>query len=215
MAHLNSIPLATHKCRETMAKIDLKLVTELRNKTGLGLMDCKKALVEAKGNIEKALEILRKKGAKIAAKRASKETSEGVIEAYIHPGSRIGALIELNCETDFVARTEDLKGLARNLCIQIAAMNPLYVAPENVSQEFLEKEKEIMKDMMKESGKPENVIDKIVEGKLSKLYEEICLLDQAFVKDDKKTVRQAIEEVMGRVGENIKVKRFCRFALGQ
>jgi len=198
-----------------MAKIDLKLVTELRNKTGLGLMDCKKALVEAKGNIEKALEILRKKGAKIAAKRASKETSEGVIEAYIHPGSRIGALIELNCETDFVARTEDLKGLARNLCIQIAAMNPLYVAPENVSQEFLEKEKEIMKDMMKESGKPENVIDKIVEGKLSKLYEEICLLDQAFVKDDKKTVRQAIEEVMGRVGENIKVKRFCRFALGQ
>ena len=198
-----------------MAKIDLKLVTELRNKTGLGLMDCKKALVEAKGNIEKALEILRKKGAKIAAKRASKETSEGVIEAYIHPGSRIGALIELNCETDFVARTEDLKGLARNLCIQIAAMNPLYVAPENVSQEFLEKEKEIMKDVMKESGKPENVIDKIVEGKLSKLYEEICLLDQAFVKDDKKTVRQAIEEVMGRVGENIKVKRFCRFALGQ
>jgi len=198
-----------------MAKIDLKLVTELRNKTGLGLMDCKKALVEAEGNLEKALEILRKKGAKIAAKRASKATSEGVIEAYIHPGSRIGALIELNCETDFVARTEDLKGLARNLCIQIAAMNPLYVAPENVSQEFLEKEREIMKDMMKESGKPANVIDKIVEGKLGKLYEEICLLDQPYVKDDKKTVRQAIEEVMGRVGENIKVKRFCRFALGQ
>ena len=198
-----------------MAKIDLKLVTELRDKTGLGLMDCKKSLVEANGDIEKAFDLLRKKGAKIAAKRASKETSEGVIESYIHPGSRIGALVELNCETDFVARTDDLKNLARSLCIQVAAMNPLYVASENVSVEFLEKEKEIMKDMMKESGKPANVIEKIVEGKLNKIYEEICLLDQAFVKDDKKTVKQAIEEVMGRVGENIKVKRFCRFALGQ
>jgi len=198
-----------------MAKIDLKLVTELRDKTGLGLMDCKKALVEAEGDMNKALEILRKKGAKIAAKRASKETSEGVIEAYIHPGSRIGALVELNCETDFVARTEDLKNLARSLCIQVAAMNPLYVAPEDVPQEFLEKEKEIMKDMMKESGKPANVIDKIVEGKLGKLYEEICLLDQPFVKDDKKTVKEAVQDVIGRVGENIKVKRFCRFALGQ
>jgi len=197
-----------------MAKIDLKLIQELRDKTGLGMMDCKKALQETDGDVEKAIELLRKKGAAVAAKRSSKETSEGLVHAYIHPGARIGVLVEINCETDFVARTEDLKNFAHDLCLHIAAMKPLYLAPEDVDAKFLEHEKDILREQLKGSGKPEKMIDQIMQGKLKKLYTEICLIDQPFVKNDQQTVKEALQDVIGRVGENVKIKRFARFELG-
>lgn len=196
-------------------KIDLELVKELRDKTGLGLMDCKKALIETDGNIEKAIVLLRKKGAKIAAKRSSKETSEGVIQAYIHPGNRIGALVEVNCETDFVARTEDVKNFTYYLAMQIAAEGALYIAPEDVDKDFIEKERKIMKVQIGDSNKPENVIDKIIDGKLKKIYSDICLLEQQYIKNINITVKEALKEIIGRVGENIKIKRFVRFEVGQ
>jgi len=197
-----------------MAKIDLKLIQELREKTGLGMMDCKKALQETDGNVEKAIELLRKKGAAIAAKRSSKETSQGIVHSYIHPGSKIGVLVEVNCETDFVARTEDLKKFVHSLSMQIAAMRPLYLAPEDVDEKFLEHEKNIMKEQMAGSGKPEKIVDQIIEGKLKKLYSEICLLEQQFITDDQKTIREVLQDVIGRVGENVKIKRFARFEIG-
>lgn len=198
-----------------MAKIDIKLIQELRNKTGLGLMDCKKALIEADGNIEKAIEILRKKGAAVAAKRASKETAQGLVHSYIHPGSRLGTLVEINCETDFVARTEDMKKFAHFVSIQVAAMKPKYVSAEDIDPAELEKEKTILKEQMAESGKPEQVIEKIVEGRMKKWFAEVCLLDQPSVKDEKQTIRDVMQELIGRLGENIKIKRFCRFEIGQ
>lgn len=197
-----------------MANVDIKLIQELREKTGLGMMDCKKALEEANNDVEKAIELLRKKGAAVAAKRSGKATSEGIVHAYIHPGSSIGVLIELNCETDFVARTQDMASLAHDICMHIAALKPLYLAPEDVDPKFLEHEKEILREQLANSGKPAKMIDQILEGKLKKLYSEICLLEQSFVKDDQKTVTQAIQDVMARTGENIKIKRFARFEIG-
>lgn len=197
-----------------MAKADLGLLQKLRDLTGLGMLDCKKALEDAGNDLDKAVELLRKKGAAVAAKRADKGTSEGIVQAYIHPGSQIGVLIEINCETDFVANTAEFKNFANDVCLQIAAMRPEFLAPEDVSEEFLAKERRIFKEQMQETGKPENVIDKIVEGKISKLYSEICLINQPFLKNDKISVEEAVKELMAKTGENIKIKRFARFEIG-
>lgn len=197
-----------------MATIDKKMIQKLREITGLGMMDCKKALVETNGDLEKAVDILRRKGAAVAAKRSDKETAEGVVHAYIHPGSRMGVLLELNCETDFVANTADVKQFAQDLALHIAAMKPLYITPEEVDAKFLEHEKSIIKEQLADSGKPEQILNKIVDGKVNKLYSEICLLEQPFVKNDQLTVKQAIEEMIGKTGEKIKVKKFSRFEIG-
>lgn len=197
-----------------MATIDKKMIQKLREITGLGMMDCKKALVETNGDLEKAVDILRRKGAAVAAKRSDKETAEGVVHAYIHPGSRMGVLLELNCETDFVANTADVKQFAQDLALHIAAMKPLYITPEEVDPKFLEHEKSIIKEQLADSGKPEQILNKIVDGKVNKLYSEICLLEQPFVKNDQLTVKQAIEEMIGKTGEKIKVKKFSRFEIG-
>lgn len=197
-----------------MAKIDLSLVQKLRDITGLGMMDCKKALEEAQGDIEAAIDILRKKGAAVAAKRADKATAEGLVHAYIHPGSQIGVMVELNCETDFVARTDVLKQLAHDLCMQIAAARPLYLGLEQVDPKFLEHERMIAREQLAGSGKPEKIIEQIVEGKLRKLYTDVCLLEQTYIKNDQFTVAQVVQEVIAKTGENIKVKSFARFEIG-
>lgn len=197
-----------------MAKIDIALIQQLRERTGLGMMDCKKALEETNGDIEKAVELLRKKGAAVAAKRSDKTTSEGLVHAYIHPGSQIGVLIELNCETDFVARTEAVKEFAHSVCMHIAAMKPLYLAPEDVDPKFVEKEKEIIKEQLAQSGKTGKILDQIVEGKINKVYTDICLLEQPFIKNDKNTVRQALQEIIAKTGENIKIAKFARYQVG-
>jgi len=197
-----------------MATIDRELIQKLRDMTGLGLMDCRKALEETGGDLQKAIELLRKKGAAVAAKRASKETAEGIVQAYIHPGSQLGVLVEINCETDFVARTDDMKQFANDLCLHIAALSPLYLAPENVDPKFLEHEKQILKDQLADSGKPEKILDQIVEGKVNKLYSDICLLKQQWVKNDQLTVEQVIEELMAKTGERVQIKRFARFEIG-
>lgn len=197
-----------------MAKVDLSLIQKLRTITGLGMLECKKALEECGGDLEKAITALRKKGAAIAAKRSDKETAQGIIHSYIHPGSQIGVLVEINCETDFVARTEDIKNFAADLCLHIAALKPAYLNPEDVDAEFLAKERAIFKDQMKESGKPETIIDQIVDGKINKLYSEICLLKQQFVKNDQVTVDDIVKELIAKTGENIKIKRFARFEIG-
>ncbi len=197
-----------------MAKIDRNLLQELREKTGLGLMDCRRALEETEGNIEKAIELLRKKGAAVAAKRAEKSTGEGIVHAYIHPGDRLGVMIEINCETDFVAHTQDVKNFARDLCMHIAALKPLYLVPADVDPKLIEHEKDILKAQLADSGKPEKIINQIVEGKLKKLYSEICLLNQQFVKNDKLTVKDMLEELIAKTGEKIKINRFCRFEIG-
>ncbi len=197
-----------------MAKIDRKLLQELREKTGLGLMDCRKALEESGGNIEKSIELLRKKGAAIAAKRSKRSTGEGIVQSYIHPGDRLGVMVEINCETDFVANTQDLKNFARNLCMHIAALKPLYLAPADVDPKFIEHEKDILKAQLVNSGKPEKILNQIIEGKINKLYSEICLLKQQFVKNDQLTINNVLEELIAKTGENIKIKRFCRFEIG-
>jgi len=197
-----------------MAKIDPKLIQELRTRTGLGMMDCKKALEEAGGDIEAAVELLRKKGAAVAAKRSGKETAQGLVHAYIHPGSQVGVMVEINCETDFVARTEEIKKFAHDLCMQIAALKPLYLAPEDVDPKFLAHEKDIIREQIADSGKPEKIINQIVEGKVNKLYSEVCLLNQQFVKNDQMTVEDILKELIGKLGENIKIKRFARFEVG-
>jgi len=197
-----------------MATIDRALIQELRDITGLGLMDCRKALEETGGDVQKAVELLRKKGAAVAAKRASKATAEGIVHAYIHPGEQIGVMVEINCETDFVARTEAVTEFARDLCLHIAALKPLYLAPEDVDPKFLEHEKDILKEQLADSGKPQKIIDQIVEGKVNKLYSEVCLLKQSFVKNDQMTVEQVVQELMAKTGENIKIKRFARFEIG-
>jgi len=198
-----------------MVKIDKALLQELRDHTGLGLMDCRKALEETAGDFDQALELLRKKGASVAAKRADKETGEGLIKAYIHPGDRLGVLIEINCETDFVANTDAVRQFAQDLCLQIAANKAMYVAPENVDPNFLEHEKDIFKEQMAGSGKPEKIIEQIVEGKVKKLYSDICLLEQPFIKNDQLTVRDVLQGLIAKTGESIRIRRFCRFELGK
>ena len=198
-----------------MVKIDKALLQELRDHTGLGLMDCRKALEETAGDFDQALELLRKKGASVAAKRADKETGEGIIKAYIHPGDRLGVLIEINCETDFVANTDAVRQFAQDLCLQIAANKAMYVAPENVDAAFLEHEKNFFKEQMTDSGKPEKIIEQIIEGKVKKLYSDICLLEQSFIKNDQLTVRDVLQELIAKTGESIRIRRFCRFELGK
>jgi len=197
-----------------MAKVSLELIQKLREQTSMGMMDCKKALEESEGDMDKAVEILRKKGAKVAAKRGDNATSSGLVHAYIHPGGSIGVLIELNCETDFVAQNEAFKQLATDLGMHIAAMSPLYVNPESVDPVYLEKEKTFLREQLAEEGKKGEFVEKILEGKVNKLYSDVCLLQQKFVKNDKFTVDEIIKDLIGKFGENIKVRRFSRFQIG-
>ncbi|MCK4350392.1 MAG: translation elongation factor Ts [Candidatus Krumholzibacteria bacterium] len=196
-------------------KITPGLVKELRERTGVGMMDCKNALKESDGVIEKAIKYLREKGLSKASKRAGKETKEGVIFSYIHPGSKLAVLVEVNCETDFVARTEDFLVLGKNLAMQVAAAAPAVVNRDELDQETIEKEREIYRNQALASGKPEKVVDKIVEGKLEKFYHGVCLMEQPFIKNDKESVEDLVKVTIGKIGENIVVKRFVRFELGE
>jgi elongation factor Ts len=196
----------------TSNPITAKMVNDLRLATGAGLLDCKKALAEAKGSVEEATTLLRKKGAASAAKKASRETSEGLIESYIHVGAKVGVLIEVNCETDFVARNEEFRAFVKDLCLQITAANPLYVSREQVPESDLAKEREIAAAQVQ--GKPPAAIQKIVEGKLEKYYSTVCLLDQPFVKAAEKTVKEMLTEKIAKIGENIQIRRFVRYQLG-
>ena len=198
-----------------MSKISKELLQELRDHTGLGLMDCRKALEETGGDFDQALELLRKKGAAVAAKRADKETGEGIIKAYIHPGDRLGVLIEINCETDFVANTDAVRQFAQDLCLQIAANKAMYVSPEQVDPAFLAHERDIFKEQMADSGKPEKIIEQVIEGKVKKLYSDICLLEQTFIKNDQFTVKEVLQDLIAKTGESIRIRRFCRFELGK
>jgi len=198
-----------------MAEITAAMVKELREKSGAGMMDCKNALVESKGDFEQAMDILRKKGIARAAKRADREAKEGIIFSYIHPGSKLGVLVEVNCETDFVANTADFKEFAKNVAMHIAAANPLVVRREGIDPEVLKKEIEIFKDQARMSGKPENIVEKIAEGRLEKYYSEVCLLEQAYVRDMDKTVQDLLAETVAKVGENVTIKRFARFRIGE
>lgn len=197
-----------------MSKIDIKLIQELRNRTGLGMMDCRKALEETGGDVEQAVEILRKKGAAVAAKRSGYETAQGVVHAYIHPGSQIGVLVEINCETDFVARTEQMIQFAKDVCMHIVALKPLFLSAQDVDPKFLEHERNIFKEQLAGSGKPEKMLDQIIEGKVKKLYTEVCLLNQPFVKNDQLTVEEVLKELIAKTGENIRIRRFARFEIG-
>jgi elongation factor Ts len=188
------------------------MVNDLRKQTGAGLLDCKKALTEANGNVEEAITILRKKGAASAAKKADRDTREGVIESYIHVGGKVGVLIEVNCETDFVARNDEFRQFVKDLCLQIAAANPLYVGRESVPEADLAAERDIAAAQV--AGKPPAAVQKIVEGKLEKFYSTVCLLDQPFVKLAEKTVKEMIVEKVSKIGENIQVRRFVRYQLG-
>jgi elongation factor Ts len=190
-------------------------VKELRERTGAGMLECKKALEETGGDFEAAVDVLRAKGAAKAAKRAGREAREGMIGSYVHMGGKIGVLIEVNCETDFVARTDDFQGLVRDLAMHVAAANPLAVTAEEIPEEIVERERAVFREQVKNEGKPENLWDRIVEGKLKKFYQDNALLDQAFVKDPDKTIRQLITEVSSKTGENIVVRRFVRYALGE
>ncbi|MCS7163469.1 MAG: translation elongation factor Ts [Thermodesulfovibrio sp.] len=194
-------------------EITAQMVKELREKTGAGMMECKKALEASGGDFNKAIEILRQKGLATAQKKASREAREGIIASYIHM-DKIGVMLELNCETDFVARNEEFKQLAKDIAMQIAATNPQYIQREDIPQEVIEKEKEIYRSQIK-GNKPPQVIEKIVEGKLEKFYEEMCLLDQPFIKDPEKKIKDLISEKVAKFGENIKIKRFVRFQVGQ
>ena len=196
------------------ATISAKVVSELRARTGAGMMDCKKALEETGGDMEKALDLLRKKGIARAEKRAGRTAKEGLIGSYIHFNGKVAVLVELNCETDFVARTDDFQMLARELAMHIASAKPVAVTAEDVPAEVVERERAIFEAQVAESGKPEQVRAKIVDGKLKKFFQEIVLMDQAFVKDDKKTIADLVKETSGKVGENVMVRRFVRFELG-
>ncbi len=194
-----------------MSKVDLDLIQQLRTRTGVGMMDCKKALQETNGDIERAVDLLRKKGALIASKRSGHETSEGLIHAYIHPGSQIGVLVQINCETDFVARTEDMKRFATDVCMHIAAQNPLFVTRDAVDAAYVERERSIFREQLLSSGKNEAMVASIVEAKINKMLGEVCLLDQPFVKNDQITINGLLQELIAKMGESIKIVRFARF----
>lgn len=195
--------------------ISSTMVKELRDKTGAGIMDCKEALASADGNFDKAIDYLRKKGMSAATKRSSKAAKDGVISSYIHMGGRIGVLVELNCETDFVAKTDNFQLLAKDLTMHIAAANPTYIRPEDISSEVMEREKEIYRSQAMAEKKPEKIWDKIIEGKLKKYYEDVCLLNQKFIKDTDITVETLINNMIAKTGENIIIRRFIRFQLGE
>jgi elongation factor Ts len=194
--------------------IEAAVVKELRDKTGAGMMDCKRALEESNGDLEKAQKILRQKGITKVERRSQRETKEGLVESYIHPGGKIGVLIEINCETDFVAKTDEFKQLARDLAMQVAATDPLSIHQDDLDPAVVEKEKEIYRVQAKETGKPDNILEKIIGGRLQKFFQEVCLLDQAFIKDSDRSVRDRVTEVASKMGENIQVRRFARFQLG-
>ncbi len=198
-----------------MAEITMEMIKKLREKTAAGMMDCKKALEEAGGDMEKAVDILRQKGLAVAAKRAGKATKEGVVAAYIHANKKLGAMVEVNCETDFVARTEEFQKFAYDVAMHIAATNPICVGREDVPAEVLEREKQIYEAQARETGKPENVIEKIVQGKLEKFYKESVLLEQAFVKNPELTIQDLLNELMTKTGERIQIKRFVRYQVGE
>lgn len=195
--------------------ITAEMVKELRERTGAGMMDCKKALGETNGDMEKAIDFLREKGLAAAAKRAGKVAAEGVIEAYIHGGGRIGVMLELNCETDFVAKTDAFKALAKDIAMQVAAANPSYVRREEVPAEILEHEKEVLRAQAINEGKPANIAEKMVAGRVEKYYKETCLMEQPFIKDPDKTITQLITESIAKIGENISIRRFTRYQLGE
>ena len=198
-----------------MAKISAGMVKELREKTGAGMMDCKNALSEVDGDIEKAVEFLRKKGLATAQKRAGRALNEGIIQSYIHMTGKLGVLVEINCETDFVAKNEDFQEFAKNIAMHIAASNPLSISPEDMPEEVIEKEKEIFRAQAIEMGKPENVVEKIVEGKLKKFYEESCLLNQLYVRDTDISIADLLNALIAKIGENISIKRFVRYQIGE
>ena len=196
-------------------EITAEKVKELRQRTGIGVMECKEALAECEGDIEKAIAALRKKGAARAQEKMHREASQGLVHAYIHMEGKLGVLVEVNCESDFVARNDEFKELAKNIAMQIAAANPRYVSSADIPAAELEQEKEIIRAQLQDSKKPPQIIEKIVEGKLKKFYEEVCLLDQPYIRDDKLTIQQIIASTIAKFGENIKVRRFARFELGK
>jgi elongation factor Ts len=196
-------------------EISMELIKDLRQRTGAGVVDCKVALHEAKGDMDKAIEHLRRKGLATAAKKAGRIATDGLVSSYIHAGGKIGVLVEVNCETDFVAKTEDFQGFVKNMAMQIAAANPQYVRREEVPQAVLDKEREIYRAQALESKKPEKVIDKIVEGKLERFYSEVCLLEQTYVKDGDMTIKDVLDTLIAKIGENIQIRRFARFQLGE
>jgi elongation factor Ts len=196
-------------------QITAQSVNELRQKTGAGMMECKKALTETGGDMEKAIDVLRKRGLSAAAKKAGRIASEGMVSSYIHGGGRVGVLLEVNCETDFVAKNEDFVGFCKDICLHIAANKPSYVSVDEVPASELAREKDIAKDQARQAGKPEAMLEKIAEGKMNKFYTEVCLLEQGFVKDPDKQVKTLLNEMIAKIGENIKVRRFVRYELGE
>ena len=198
-----------------MATISAGMVKELREKTGAGIMDCKEALTNTDGEIEKAIEFLRKKGLATAAKRAGRAMSEGSVQSYIHMGGKLGVMVEVNCETDFVAKNEDFQDFARNIAMHIAATAPMGIQPEDMPEEVINKEKEIYRAQALELGKPENIVDKIAEGKLNKFIKDNCLMSQPYVRDPDKTVSDLLNELIAKIGENITIRRFVRYQVGE
>ena len=196
-------------------EVTATLIKDLRERTGAGMSDCKKALVEVQGDIDKAIDWLRAKGLSKAAKKAGREATEGAVVSYIHAGGRIGVLVEINCETDFVGRNDDFQAFAKDVALQIAAMNPLFVRKEEVDQTLVAREREVLLAKAKESGKPDAVVAKMVDGQIAKWMKEICLLDQGYVKDPDKTIEVVMQELISKIGENIKIRRFTRFELGE
>ncbi len=198
-----------------MATISATMVKELREKTGVGMMDCKEALTQSDGDMQKAVEYLRKKGLATAAKRAGRTLSEGIIQTYVHTGAKLGVMVEINCETDFVAKSDDFSQFSKNIAMQIAASNPVSINEDGVPKELVEKEMEIYREQVRAMGKPENMIDKIAQGKLTKFYKENCLMHQVYVKDPNITIQDLLNELIARIGENITIKRFIRFQVGE
>jgi len=198
-----------------MSTISAEMVKELREKTGVGIMDCKQALTESDGDMGAAVDFLRKKGLATAKKRAGRAVGEGVIQSYIHMGGKIGVIVEVNCETDFVAKTDDFKEFAKNIAMHIAATSPVGITPDDVPEEVISKEKEIYRAQALETGKPENIVEKIAEGKVQKFYKENCLLQQSYVRDPNLTVEDVINDVIAKIGENISIRRFVRYQIGE
>ena len=196
-------------------EVNANAVKALREKTGAGMMDCKKALAETAGDVEKAVDYLRQKGLAAAAKKADRVAADGAVVAYVHPGGKLGALVEINCETDFVARTAEFQALLKDIAMQVAAANPRYVRREEIPAMELDREKSIYRQQALESGKPEKIVDKIVEGKLERFYSEVCLLEQSFIKDQDKKVSDVVNDSIARLGENIQIRRFARYHVGE
>lgn len=205
----------TIRRKNSFMKIEAKLVKELRLKTGAGMMDCKNALLKSNGNLNDAIDHLRKSGITKAEKKGSRQTKEGVVYSYIHAGSRLGVLLEINCETDFVAKTDGFSELAHNVAMQIAATNPISLDISSIDQGLVEREKDIFKEQAKSEGKPEHIIEKMIEGRLQKFYQESCLMEQTYIKDPDKKIKDLITESIATIGENISINRFIRFSIGE